>query len=149
MDDLTLNNAIGNMAGFSKLGISPENEVQSINNVNNTQKNVIFASGGRWALIECDSIELSHNTSEGCYENKITCNYSGVRNVADSMLNKMKGQRFIARLKDRSGVFWLIGTKEEPLNFGYEHVGNATGEGAHTYRLSLSRKTTEPLFITN
>lgn len=145
MEDLTRNNACGNMAGFSKLWLCPANEVQSVNIVNDTEKTVTFASGGRWALIEADSIELSHNYSEGCYDHQLTCNYSGIRNVADSILNKMKEQRFIARLKDKNGQYWLIGSKEEPLNFSYDHAGNATGDGAHTYRLSLTRKTTEPL----
>lgn len=47
---------------------------------------------------------------------------------------------------DRNRKMWLAGMPDEPLNFAYNHVGDADATGQRCYRLRFFRSTTYPVF---
>jgi len=145
MEDLIKDICV-NVAGFYKLWLCTDDEVQSIDTIDYKTKSVQFLPAKDWGLVECNKIELSNKFASGIYDLTLTCNYNATPSIADTRLNNMCRQKFIARLKDKNGKFWLLGSKEEPLNFEYEHVGTPKGDGEHTYKIRLFRKTTQSLY---
>lgn len=61
-----------------------------------------------------------------------------LRPAVSVVFNKMANHRFLVRLKDKQGQQWLIGTPENPLDFGTaDTVGTPQG-GLNSYTFSFS-----------
>lgn len=149
MEDLLKNNpSCGNMPGYVSLWAESVIKIQNIDYQNINTKIVTFAPGAMWGLIECRNISVDDNFIDGVHTIEINCDYNAVRNIMDYRLDRMRRNKFIVRLKDRNGQFWLAGTLEEPLNFDYEHLGEAPVSGVHLYHLRFYRQTTQPLSAT-
>lgn len=145
MEDITKNNACISITRYVKLLVCPKEYVQSIDLVLDNKKTVTLKAGKRFYSIEANNIELSNKRDNGYYDNQLTCKLPVSGTNYDILLDQMCNQRFIVKIKDRSGKWWLLGSLEEPINFSFDNTGNVSD---HVYNLLFSRNTTMPLFLT-
>lgn len=148
MEDLHKNDAnCKNVPGYIKLLLAKAEEVEDIVLISQTKKSVVFKiPENGWGDVHGKSITLSHTCAKDTHTVDITCILQAIQADIEVTLADMCGQRYIAKLVDRNGVAWLAGSKEEPLRFSYEHIGEAKASGLHAYKIRLSRSMTNPLF---
>ncbi len=136
------------MAGYSRLWIAHVDEVQAVIIIDEKTRQAVFESLMDWAEIEADRIEFSNNYTDRRFEQTISGNFPGTNAGVETLLKKMCAGRYIVRMKDRAGQLWILGDKEQPLRFEYEHFGGATGADEHTYRIRFVRASTQPPYLT-
>lgn len=135
------------MSGFKKIEYLSVKNLQSINIANFNTRSVTCKENTDFSLIETKKISLSNPSQDGSYNLDISCILKGVANQYDALLNQMVNDKYIIKLTDNNGVCWLAGSKEEPLNFSSNHIGDESPNGIHHYSLSFFRETTEPLYV--
>lgn len=151
MEDLSRNSAIcGNVPGYVGIWITSSREVLKVSATNDHKRSVSFSPGGSWGFIDgAKRIYLSDIQQDGIRNVEVGCDFAATPAVMDHRLREMSEQRFIVKLKDRNGKFWLVGSDKEPLHFSYDHIGEPDASGAHKYVLKFYRLLSIPLYETD
>lgn len=146
MEDLYKNDAnCKNIPGFSKLFLAYDNEIVSAELSTPNSRTVVFAQGKNWGNVPGKKIQVSSTFTDGRYNLKISCLLYATSTDIEAVMSRMCKQKFVAKVLDRNGREWLAGMPDEPLNFEYEHVGDAEVSGQRVYKITLQRETTYPL----
>jgi len=137
-----------NNAGFVKMWLAKESEVNTVTIQSSSQRNVTFNSNHGWREMDVKDIELSETQHYNSRELTICCVYQGAADQMDYVLNAISFGMYLVKLKDRNGNYWLAGDKEQPLHLDYEHIGESSMSGVHQYRITLHRTLSIPLYAT-
>ena len=136
------------MAGNKRIFIAPIFEIESIDFIDVKTKIVSMKDDFAFGEIQADSFEINSPFEDGVYAHEIQCILTATKNAHDALFNKMRRQRFIAKVVDNNNMIWLMGTLLEPLIFSWAHVGKAPAGEYHRYELTFRRNSTEPLYLT-
>lgn len=147
MEDIQKNDSVcPNIPGFTGLWLAYNSEVAAASLTAPGTRAVTFAPDGGWGRVPATQIQLNAPFNGGAYALEISGILHATRSSGvEARLEAMCRRRFVARLRDRNGGLWLAGMPDEPLNFEYEHVGDASADGQRAYRLRLFRSTTYPV----
>lgn len=151
MEDIQKNDSTcQNTPGFTGLWLAYDSEVASAALTAPGTRTVTFETGGAWGRVPATQIQLNAPYNDGAYALEISGILHATRSSGvESRLEAMCRRKFVAKLRDRNGDLWLAGMPDEPLNFEYEHVGDAAADGQRAYRLRLFRGTTYPVQVLN
>lgn len=136
------------MPGWSGIWAATDKEVEAVAITGSSSRSVIFKDGGKWGKIIAKSIQISDSESDGARQLTITCTFIGIAADTDRLFIAMAARRWLVRLKDRGGRYWLAGSKEQPLRFSWSHDADAKPKGSHAYTLQWSAVRSEPLYAT-
>ena len=145
MENITKNRCMSFAAGFNKISIAPVNEVESVDLANINTKKATLVTAGRFAEIEAENIQFGNSQSDGAYETIIQCDFRGNDPDTVHRFDAMTKNRFIVTIRDRNGVWWIQGDKNEPMRFEYSQITEPKAPGFSGFKLKFIRKTTLPL----
>jgi hypothetical protein len=143
MDDITINNACGNMSGNKTLMLIPVNEIDNIEVVDMNKKILHPILLRRFFKIDVYDLKHTSEIEDDFYNNQISASIRSKENL-NATLNKLSRMRFVAKVIDNNNVAWLYGTKEEPLRFEFEYISNANSDAVKEYEIKIKGDTTEP-----
>lgn len=141
-----------NRVGFSEIEFTSEAEVEDVDFSYSSNfpvtRTVTFHPSGCFGKIEAKNVYMSENGHDGIHDVEITCSFYGTPEQVNGRLHELTFGRYLVRLKDKNGRWWLAGEKEEPLHFEYTHIGDADADGVHEYQLRFFGTLTIPLSAT-
>ncbi len=141
MEKLTSNKSCPNAPGYVRMWLTSIEEVENITLSGENTRSVTFAADGAWGEVEATNIAVSEEYADGYYTLSITADLTTIDPV-DPILDQLCQMRVLVMLKGRNGQKYLAGSFEQPLNFAYELSAD---RDEHTYHLTMSRKTTQPI----
>ncbi|MCL2312343.1 MAG: hypothetical protein FWC41_07645 [Firmicutes bacterium] len=148
MQNITKNSGCVYMPGNRKIFITPTEEVNSVNLINEKTKYVIFKVGGSWGEIEAKNIQFKNPFEDGIYKFDISCRLPSAKGAYDILFNNMTAKRWLVKIIDNNNQLWLAGCLDEPLRFRWAHIAEADPSGLHGYELFFERESSMPLFLT-
>lgn len=138
-NEIKRNSACMSMAGIKKIWWSNNEDVtitRTANGVNAT---------GVWYELALEEPQMqSNDNGNGAYDTEITGTLLATSTTINRTLEWMKSRRNIAKVKDNNGIYWIVGTKEQPLRFEYSHINEGRADGKTAYELRLYATTEEP-----
>ena len=147
MEDLSKNDRnCPNLPGYVLLNAAYDYEVASAPMASATTRSVTLKTGCVWGHIPCTDIALQNPFNDGVYELEISCLLHATNADVEVSLRDWCRHKFVLRLTDRNRKMWLAGMPDEPLNFAYDHIGDADATGQRCYRLRFFRSTIYPVF---
>jgi hypothetical protein len=145
MNDIKANNKCMNTTGYKALYITPLNEVDAVNLIDKKTKEIVFATNGSFGKLAVFDIKVQSNYEGDFYKNKITANFRS--SVDESILfNSLTKNRFIIKVTDNNGHSYIYGSKDEPLRFSFEFIGNPKPSQTKEYQLTFYGETTFPVY---
>jgi len=146
MQDIQANNRCKNMTGYCALSITPLNEVSAMNFTYDGKKEIVFSQDGSLGKIDVFDIKVQSNQDSDFYKNKITANFRSADDM-NSLFDRLSKNRFVVKVTDNNGYSFIYGSKEEPLRFSFDFIGNATPKQAKEYQLTFAGETTFGAFL--
>ena len=152
MDNFTVpSDGFSNIGGVASFWFSPINKVQSIPDINSTQRAisdpVTWRDGGEWlkgysTFRQCKlSIRSGFGPNGKNFDAELTGFYPGLDTIMSDLLEEMQGQEFIILALDHEGNQLLLGSIDEPMIFTLKEWNSSdVGQGMKGYAFAFARK---------
>lgn len=145
MENLSKKSCPGFSNNWTKIEFIAYEDVQSVDIVDFTTRNISLKQNASFGKIDAKNIVGGTSGDGTSNRTEIDCDFFTTGMTIDSVLNSLKTNVYLVKMKNKSGLWFLFGSIEEPLHFDYDRIGNSA-DGVSKYSLRFYRNTTLPVF---